>query len=69
MRFPIVCHTRAGSEVNITGKYLGYDRPWVGFIKVDLEDAIITAPFTWLEGGHYLNKETERALDLIDLPE
>lgn len=69
MNFPILCHTRAGSEVNITGHYLGYDRPWVGFIKVDLEDAIITAPFTWLEGGAFVDTETLRALDLIDLPE
>lgn len=68
MEFPFTAHTRAGSVVTITGYYTGYDRPWVGLIEVDLQDAKFHQPLSWLSTGAYATPETERALDLIDLP-
>lgn len=55
--------------MTITGHYLGYDRPWVGLIEVDLVDAKFHQPLSWLPSGAYATPETERALDLIDLPQ
>jgi hypothetical protein len=69
VKFPFNAHTRAGSVVTITGYYKGYDRPWVGIIDLDLVDAHINYPATWMEGGHYISNEIERAFDLIDLPQ
>lgn len=66
--FPITVSTRAGGEVTLTGYYDGYDRPWVGFIEVDLVDAKFPWAASWLPSGHYLNDETDRSLDLVNLP-
>jgi hypothetical protein len=68
MDFPVKTNTRAGSVVTLTGYYNGYDRPWVGFIEVDLVDAKFMQPMSWLKDGHYISTEIERSLD-IALPE
>jgi hypothetical protein len=69
MKFPFEAHTRAGSEVTITGYFTGYDRPWCGFYDVELEDAKFKQPLTWNDnGGFSRNPDTETSLDLIDLP-
>lgn len=68
MKFPFEAHTRAGSKVTITGYYEGYDRPWVGIMDIDLVDAHINQPASWLKGGHYISHEVQRAFDLVDLP-
>lgn len=69
MKFPFEATTRAGTTVTITGYYSGYDRPWCGLIDVELEDAKYKQSLTWNRDGTYARQEnTERALDLIDLP-
>lgn len=65
MEFPVSVKTRAGSEVTLIRYDKDNDRPWVGLIKVDLQDSSYYQPHTWLESGHYHSKETNRSLDLI----
>jgi hypothetical protein len=64
MEFPFTTTTRAGTTVTITGHYSSYDRPWVGFIEVDLVDATFQQPLSWLPSGAYVSPEIERSLDI-----
>ncbi len=68
LKFPIETKTRAGTPVTLTGYYAGYDRPWVGFLEIDMVDAQFKQPVSWLEGGHYVSETIQRSLD-VEVPE
>lgn len=68
MNLPFKAKTRAGTEVEIIAYDVGADRPWCGLLEVDLVDAKYRIPMSWLPNGHYIAEETQRSLDLVNLP-
>lgn len=64
MEFPILTQTRKGTPVELIGYDKGSDRPWYGFIVVDLEDVKYKNPMSWMKGGHYFSETVERSLDI-----
>jgi hypothetical protein len=64
MEFPILTYTRKGTPVELISYDKGSDRPWIGFIIVDLEDVQYRNPMSWMDTGAYYSQEIPRSLDI-----